>query len=213
VRSAQSERRRSDILKAAREVLAQGYADFSLRKVAAAAGVRLNTVQHHFGDLESLVLATVESMADEFLSRFRRLADGQHETPTDDLLSLLDETWAAIRDVDVRSFYFEIWAMARTRRSISELVARRYAEYRSTVAAIVRRVNPGLADAEARALATLITCWTEGAAVMVQWGGAGMPSLSLVGIGMKAACLALLGIPGSPGRGEYQRGSTRSITT
>jgi AcrR family transcriptional regulator len=33
-----------------------------LRKVAAAAGVRLNTVQHRFGDLESLVLATVESM-------------------------------------------------------------------------------------------------------------------------------------------------------
>src|SRR6516165_2246661 len=73
IRAVQSERRRADILKASAEVLTQGYADFSLRKVAAAAGVRLNTVQHHFGDLESLVLATIESMLGEFLVRIRLL--------------------------------------------------------------------------------------------------------------------------------------------
>ena len=56
VRAEQSERKRAAILKASKEVLAQGYAEFSLRKVAAAAGVRLSTVQHHFGDLESLIL-------------------------------------------------------------------------------------------------------------------------------------------------------------
>ena len=38
VRAEQSERKRAAILKASKEVLAQGYAEFSLRKVAAAAG-------------------------------------------------------------------------------------------------------------------------------------------------------------------------------
>jgi AcrR family transcriptional regulator len=196
VRAAQSERRRSDILKASRDVLAQGYADFSLRKVAAAAGVRLNTVQHHFGDLESLILATVESMVGDLLSRFRRLGEGQHASPADDLLVLLDEAWMAIRDIHVRTFYFEVWAMARHRPAIAELVQQRYADYRGFVAAIARRLNPGLTDTEASTLATLISSWTEGAMVMAHWGGPGMPSLSLVGLRMKAACLALLRTPG-----------------
>ena len=55
VRAEQSERKRAAILKASKEVLAQGYAEFRCA-VAAAAGVRLSTVQHHFGDLESLIL-------------------------------------------------------------------------------------------------------------------------------------------------------------
>ncbi len=191
-RAVQSERRRSDILKASRDVLAQGYADFSLRKVAAAAGVRLNTVQHHFGDLESLVLATVESMVGELLSRFSRLAEGEHASPTDDLLVLLDEAWMAIRDVHVRTFYFEVWAMARHQPMVAKLVRRRYADYLGFVAAIARRLNPGLTDTESRTLATLISSWTEGALVMAHWSGPEMLSLSLVGLRMKAACLSLV---------------------
>src|SRR5262245_9833314 len=122
VRAAQSDRRRADILKASRDVLTQGYADFSLRKVAAAAGVRLNTVQHHFGDLDSLILATVESMVGDLLLRFSRLAEGEHASPTDDLLVFLDEAWMAISDINVRTFYFEVWAMARHHAAIAELV-------------------------------------------------------------------------------------------
>ncbi len=194
VRAAQSERRRSDILKASSDVLAQGYADYSLRKVAAAAGVRLATVQHHFGDLELLVLATVESIVGDLLSRFSRLAEGEQASPTDDLLVFLDEAWIAIRDVHVRTFYFEVWAMARHHRAIAELVQRRYADYLGYVAAIARRINPGLTEAEASVLGTLISSWTEGAVVLAHWaGGPDMPSLSLVGLRMKAACLALLG--------------------
>src|SRR5437868_3522547 len=108
VRAVQTERRRQEILKASAEVLAEGYADFSLRKVAAAAGVRLNTVQHHFGDLESLILATVEFKSEEMLARFRQLAEGEYESPADDLMVFLDEAWLAIRDVNVQRFYFEI---------------------------------------------------------------------------------------------------------
>lgn len=195
VRAVQSERRRADILKASADVLMQGYADFSLRKVAAAAGVRLNTVQHHFGDLESLVLATSESILGDFLPRIQQLAAGQYDSPSDDLMVFLDEAWAAIRDANVRTFSIELWAMGLHRPAIGQLVRQYYDEYRQSVAAIVHRVNPSLAEAELHTLAMLICSWTEGALVVSHWSGPGAPSLSFVGLRMKAACLALIGAP------------------
>ena len=195
VRAAQSERRRADILKASSDVLMQGYADFSLRKVAAAAGVRLNTVQHHFGDLESLVLATTETMLGDFMPRLRQLAAGQYDSPSDDLMVFLDEAWAAIRDTNFRKFTFELWAMGLHQPAIGQLVRQLYEEYRHSVAAIVHRVNPSLTDAELHTVAMLICSWTEGALVMAHWSGPGAPSLSFVGLRMKAACLALIGTP------------------
>jgi AcrR family transcriptional regulator len=193
VRAAQSERRRADIIKAAREVLAQGYAEFSLRKVAAAAGVRLNTVQHHFGDLDSLILSTIESSVEEFMQYSQQLAEGRYDCATDDLNVFLDDAWVLIRDVNVRNLYFEVWAMARHRPAVAELIERIYSDYLGALAPILRRINPDLTEAEARTTATLISCWTEGAIVMAHWGGPGMPSLGLLGIRMKAACLALVG--------------------
>ncbi len=160
VRAAQSQRRRAEILKASADVLTQGYADYSLRKVAAAAGVRLNTVQHHFGDLESLVLATSESMLGQVVVRIRQLAAGQYDSPSDDLMVLLDEAWVAIRDTNVRTFFIELWAMALHRPSIEQLVKQLYREYRNSVAAIVHRVNPDLTEAEGQPLAMLICSWT-----------------------------------------------------
>jgi AcrR family transcriptional regulator len=209
VRAAQSERRRADILKASADVLTQGYADFSLRKVAAAAGVRLYTVQHHFGDLESLVLATTEALLGEFLTRMRQLAAGQYDSPSDDLMVFLDEAWAAIRDTNVRTFSIELWAMGLHRPSIGKLVRQLYADYRSSVEAIVNRVNPSLTDAELRTVAMLICSWTEGALVMTHWSGPETPSLSFVGLRMKAACLALVGAPGNAASKEPQRRPAR----
>ena len=197
VRAAQSERRRADILRASAEVLTQGYADYSLRKVAAAAGVRLNTVQHHFGDLESLVLATIESFLANFLTRMRQLEAGQYDPPSDDLIVFLDETWAAIRDTNLRTLLIVLWAMGLQRPSIAKLIRQLYADYQRSVAAIVQRINPSLTEAELRTLTILITSWTEGAMVMAHWSGPDTPSLSFVGLRMKAACLALVGTPGT----------------
>lgn len=205
VRAAQSERRRADILKASADVLAEGYADFSLRKVAAAAGVRLNTVQHHFGDLDSLVLATVESLLGRFLPRMRQLAAGQYDSPSDDLMVFLDEAWVAIRDTNIRTFSIEVWAMGLHRPSIGQLVRQLYTEYRNSVAAIVHRVNPGLTDTELQTLAMLICSWTEGAMVTSHWSDGEAPSLSFVSLRMKAACLALI----APAENADQRRLTR----
>lgn len=190
-RAVQSEHRRTEILRASKEVLAQGYAGFSLRKVATTAGVRLNTVQHHFNDLESLIHATIESLVGGFMRRSRQLAEGQYDSPTDDLMVFLDDAWVWIRDANVRNLYFEVWAMARHHPSVVAMIQRIYSEYVGALALILRRINPRLTEVDACGKATLISCWTEGAIVMAHWWTPGTPSLGLLAIRMKSACLAL----------------------
>lgn len=164
-----------------------------MRKVAAAAGVHLNTVQHHFGDLDSLVSATVGLVMEEYLRHFRELAVGQFDSPLDDLAALIDEALSATRDAKYVQFSLELWAMALHSPSTAEIVRRAYEDYRSSIAKLAKRINPALTDAETAAFATLIGAWTEGAVVLTKWGGKGTPSVSILGIHMKAACLAMLG--------------------
>ena len=114
VRAEQSERKRAAILKASKRCWRKAMQNFSLRKVAAAAGVRLSTVQHHFGDLESLILATIDSSTEEFMRYSRQLAQGQYESPTDDLKVFLDDAWTFVRNVNVRNLYLECGRWAAT---------------------------------------------------------------------------------------------------
>lgn len=209
IRAVQSQRRREEILKASADVLQQGYADYSLRKVAAAAGVRLNTVQHHFGDLESLILATIEHLLTDFIGRMQQLAAGQYDSPSDDLMVFLDEAWAAIRNPNIRTIFMELWAMALHQPSIGKLVKQMYADYRTAVAAIVHRVNPSLTEAELHTWAMLITSWTEGALVLAHWSGPDAPSLSFVSLRMKAACVALVSPHGPLSQNDSERRTAR----
>ena len=58
---ASSEKRKKAILEATRILLSeQGYDQFSLRKVAAAVGIHLKTLQNYFPSKESLIQSTLE---------------------------------------------------------------------------------------------------------------------------------------------------------
>lgn len=76
-----AERKRAEIIRAAREVfLAHGYAGASITEVAAQAGASKVTVYHHFADKERLFVAVVESAIEEAERRSRDLVDALAET-------------------------------------------------------------------------------------------------------------------------------------
>ena len=85
-----------------------------------------------------------------------------------------------------------MWAMARKHPSVVEMIQRIYSDYLGALVLILRRIDPRLTQADAYEKATLISCWTEGAIVMAHWGNAQTPSLGLLAIRMKSACLALV---------------------
>jgi TetR/AcrR family transcriptional repressor of mexJK operon len=76
-----AERKRRDILRAAREVfLANGYAGASITEVAAQAGASKVTVYRHFRDKEALFVAVVESAIEEAEDRTRTMVEALAES-------------------------------------------------------------------------------------------------------------------------------------
>jgi len=100
-------RRREDILVASIRVLGEGgHAAFSMRKVAAASGVRLSTVQRFYGDLQTLLVATAQRRVSEDLERFQAKAADDYLPAQDRIRAILDDVFTEVRKSDVTSFYF-----------------------------------------------------------------------------------------------------------
>jgi AcrR family transcriptional regulator len=181
------------ILEAALGVLArEGYAAFSVRKVAAAAGVRLNTVQHHFGDHKALVLAMVRSKMTGYVDRYKRLASDTELPVKERLEAVLDDAFLEVSVPEVNAFFFEIWALGRQDDDIAALLRETYKEYCATLAAMAREIQPKLTESEAAVIAAMIGACTEGAAVLSNYGGAGTPPSGAVVARMKAMFLAMI---------------------
>jgi AcrR family transcriptional regulator len=191
-RQVNRERRLAEILGASLQVFAaEGYAGYSLRKVAALADIRLNTIQHHFGDLNSLLLATIRTMMDGYVEQYSKLAAAETLSPRDRLLNMLDEIFGESTKPEVRKFFFEMWTFANHDPAGAILVEKAYSGYLGAIADLVRGVEPELAPFEARVFASMIASWSEGLVVLAEYGRADDELLSKVVSLMKTQCLSL----------------------
>lgn len=193
VRETRRALRVEQILEAALGVLArEGYAAFSLRKVAAAAGVRLNTVQHHFGDHKALVLTMVRSKMTGYVDRYKRLACDTQLPVKDRLEAVLDDAFMEVSVPQVNAFFFEIWALGHQDADIAALLRETYTDYYATLAGMAREIQPKLTESEAAVIASMIGACTEGATVLSMYGGGGVPPTGAVVVRMKAMFLAMI---------------------
>ena len=188
-----SSQRRLEILQASRDVLSQGYTDYSMRKVAAAAGVRLNTVQYHFNNLQNLIEATCLWTLEEYLEKYRDMSTGSNLSPLDSLNTYLDISFKGLANRHLRSFYIELWAMALHNPPLAVLLRSAYADYRDSISKIIIGINPKLTVQDADLLVTLILSWGEGLIVLTEWGGdQEKASFERLCNKMKKFCIALV---------------------
>ncbi len=191
-RQVNREKRLTEIIEASLQVFAdEGYAGYSLRKVAAVADIRLSTIQHHFGDLNSLLLATIRVMMDGYVEQYSRLAAADSLSPRERLLNMLDDIFGESRKPEVRKFFFEMWTFANHDPAAALLVEKAYSGYVGAIAHLVRGMEPELAAFEARVIASMIAAWTEGLVVLAQYGRADDELLAEVVALMKAQCISL----------------------
>jgi AcrR family transcriptional regulator len=97
---------RQRILDAALEVgTDRWYDEVTLREIAAAAGVALQTVVNHFGTKEGVLIATIESGVGQAL-----VMEGRRQAPVDDVdaaVHLLVEDYERIGDTVIRNLAIE----------------------------------------------------------------------------------------------------------
>ncbi len=156
-----------NILGSARQVLIQhGYASFTTRRVAEAAGISPGNLSYHFPSKNELIQALISNMLDEYLLNFEKeinIADKNLTIGLDKLVEwLLDD---AITESTARTFR-ELWAMAQHDESIRKMVDDFYDVTIERAAMLIAQNQPAAQIDSLREWVHLLAMIAEGAIVL-----------------------------------------------
>ncbi|SAL65526.1 TetR family transcriptional regulator [Caballeronia arvi] len=174
------ETRIPEILEAAINVFASaGNSGFTQRAVAAAANIRLATLQHYFGSRDVLLKATIEALAQRYLRRFNELGEDTRLTPEARLHAVLDETFNALnRSSNLLSpFALECWCLAEHHPAMREVMEDVSVKYQTLFSSLVSQINPDLPTQECRIRGALIYSHWQGLIVFLRRSGSHAPDL------------------------------------
>ncbi|AUT64492.1 TetR/AcrR family transcriptional regulator [Paraburkholderia terrae] len=172
------ETRVPEILEAAIRVFAsEGNGGFTQRGVASAANIRLATLQHYFGSRDSLLKATIEELAQRYLSRFHELAEDNRLSPEARLHALLDETFNALTRSEnlISPFALECWCLAEHHDAVRDLMEEVSEKFQALFSVLVAQINPELPNDECRIRGALIYSHWQGLIVFMRRSGRNAP--------------------------------------
>jgi TetR/AcrR family transcriptional repressor of bet genes len=145
-------------------LVAEGYEGISIRRVAAAAGVSIGAVQHHFPTKDALLAAAMERVSRQFEARLdRRIAPGAG--PAEVLRAVADEL---VSTGEERRPASVIWLVRLARAAVHEPTAevhrREWQQVEDLLAHLIVAARPDLAEQAARDEATVLLALLDGLA-------------------------------------------------
>jgi AcrR family transcriptional regulator len=156
------------IVLAARElVLTEGYTQFSMRNVAARAGVHLANVQYYFKTREDLVRALLEDTGARYRASYDDLRASAPADPVGRFRAILDFNLQDIAAWETRRFQIQLWALlAEIDGQASTLMNTLYGIDIEQLSEFVAEMVPEAQPAEVRRRASLIAAMIEGMVVV-----------------------------------------------
>ncbi|MEK2493344.1 TetR family transcriptional regulator [Kitasatospora purpeofusca] len=157
--------RREALLDAAEEVLvAEGGPEWTMRAVAAAAGVRLGHLQYYFPTHAELVAAVLERVLRRSADRLAPLLSADSGAPGA-AAGVVTALLAEQEDARLMRLFVEVWALAARDTTVAAAVHGFYDDYRTQVTAFLARRHPDLPEEERRARAGVFIMLIEGASL------------------------------------------------
>ena len=156
------------IVEAARELLMKrGYAQFSMRNVAAHAGLHLANVQYYFPRRDDLVHALLLDTGERYRAAYARCLEGAPPDPVERFKIILRWNLHDIASRPTRQFFVQLWALlmaldSHTGRLLDELYAIDIVQLGECIAAM----EPGLPAREVEQRATILAALIEGLMVV-----------------------------------------------
>lgn len=152
------------IIAAAKNLLRrEGYAQFSMRTVADAAGVHLANLQYYFPRRDDLVRAILTDTGNSYQ---RAYDDLLKDAPADPVARFKIVLRYQIEDIfvaETRQFFVQLWALLSTiDETPGELLGELYAIDVAQLGACIQALEPTLSRSEAKQRATLLAALVEG---------------------------------------------------
>jgi TetR/AcrR family transcriptional repressor of bet genes len=137
-------------------LVSRGIEDVTIRHVAAAAGVSIGAVQHHFQTKEDLLMAAMDTVSENFVQQVMAVTD-----PGADARTNLEAVCRILGGVDDASRTASvIWLAYAAKATTSDAVARAHQEswrlMENGLATLLQRWNPALDRDDAATLMALL---------------------------------------------------------
>ena len=156
----------NDILDAATNLLIDsGYHNFSLRRVAAAANIRLGNLQYYFPSKDQLVRAMLDRVIQVYLDSFDEIR--HHGTPREQFVALIEHVLSHLNEKKTTIFFPELWSLSNHEEYVGQFMDDMYGKYRLTLGAIIAEINPALSASQVTRLSLFISASIEGHTVFI----------------------------------------------
>lgn len=151
------------ILKAAHDVLIEeGASAFTIRRIAAASGMKVGNVSYHFPRKEMLI----KIMLDELLESYDKLLESEVRqpgvSPEDRLRLMIVLCLDDIAGKRTTRLFTELWALANHNAFIADRVRVFYQKVQDFIGEAVAALNPALSPDQVHTLALYISASMEG---------------------------------------------------
>jgi AcrR family transcriptional regulator len=157
----------SILLAAEKLLIDEGYHNFSLRKVAATAGLTLGNLQYYFPSKDSLIKAMLDNCIQRYLDRFEQIRAQVGADPEKQFRAIVSEI---IRDLNSKSttvFFPELWSLANHDDHAVDFMDAMYDRYRVVLIEVMQSINPQLSPAQLKRLAVFISSSVEGHTMLI----------------------------------------------
>ncbi|TCO26194.1 TetR family transcriptional regulator [Kribbella steppae] len=167
--------RRDALLATARELLVEeGFDQFVLRRVAAKAEMKLGNLQYYFATRDDLLEAVIRAEFDRDLEAVRLATTVESAEGLKTAARALVRNWTT----GAGSIFGTMSLLAYHHERFRELNREIYETFYRELGVLLRRVSPGLRDAEISARARLITSVLDGVALQIHAGTTGRRELT-----------------------------------
>lgn len=151
------------ILKASLKVLIEeGAAGFTIRRIAAACGMKVGNVSYHFPRKEMLVQILLDELLVSYGSTLDRRVRQPGLTPEERLRLIIVICLEDIAGMRTTRLFTELWALANHNPFIADRVQAFYKSVHDVIGQVVAELNPALSADEVQTVALYISASMEG---------------------------------------------------
>lgn len=159
---AQGLRTRNEIVRVARKLLLEaGSLDFTLREVAARAGISISNLQYYFPTRLSVLRAVVEPVVTAYLDDLER-AVGSNRPPREALKALLERGFRDAKNAEGTALSWHFVSLAAIDPECSQLLDEWYETVTRKCAQLIRSAYPHVGAADSLHVATLLIAMSDG---------------------------------------------------
>lgn len=165
------QRRVEDILDAAARVLTEdGYASFTLRRIADVAEIRLSNLQYYFKIKEDLLNALLKRIFDNYSVALGKIIQTRRGSAKSRFLMIIDYLLKDQESQSSCAIFWELWALAAREDAIATIMNNYYDTYLKQVTDAIREISPEMPKPRAQRHAAAIVSIIEGASLLRGFG-------------------------------------------